>query len=98
MSGLLTEVFPLKVELKYSMMANGALYVMMNGTSQTQALCADNLASLVQLMLGGGHTLDEEQVKYSWPKSTAMEMRNDFKIVLFQAGVSTIVSIIMMLQ
>ena len=98
MSGLLVEASPLKVELKYSMTANGALYVMVNGTSQTQVLCADNLASLELLMLGRAHTLDRERVKYSWTTSTAMEMRNDFKIVLFQAGVTTIVAIQKMLQ
>ena len=95
---MLAEASPLTVELKYSMRANGALYVMIHGTSKTQTLCADNLASLVQLMLGGVHALDEKQVKYSWTTSTAMEMRNGFKIVLFQAGVSKIVTIHKMLQ
>ena len=98
MSDLLAEASYLKVELKYSMVANGALYVMIHGTSQTQALCADNLASLELLPHGAAHNSDREQVEYSWTTSTAMGVSTDCKIVLFQAGVPTIVAIQKMLQ
>ena len=87
----------LKEGLKSSMIVNGALCVMMTGTSQTLTLCANNSASVEQLMHGSLHTLVRDAVKLSWTTSTAQEKRKDCKIVFSEAGVSATVSIQAML-